>query len=180
MEEGLIFIILALLFLLIVAVLIKNNNLKNSESNLIQDKDVTLNKVLSALSDFKLQLVEGRKYGFSELDVEKQMENFCKEIFEHVTRQHGVGGTNSKNIDLDIGRGRVGIEIKLAKEVIKEGGNDRLIGQVIKYKSRQYRDNNLIIIVAGMKEEERETSLSDLRDFLNEQKVHYLFFSPIK
>ena len=94
-----------------------------------------------------------------------------------MTTQHGVEGTNAKAIDFDIGRGKVGIELKLAQEVIKEGGNDRLLGQVIKYSTRKYKDSNLIVALVGFADDLRQTALSDLEDFLNEQNVKFSFLN---
>mgnify|MGYP000489090382 CR=1 FL=1 len=69
------------------------------------------------------------------------------------------------------------IELKLAQEVIKEGGNDRLLGQVIKYSTRKYKDSNLIVALVGFADDLRQTALSDLEDFLNEQNVKFSFLN---
>lgn len=153
---------------------------KLTESGLLKDESVDTNIVVEALDKFSLIPVEGRKNGFTENDVEKQLEAYLKNTFEHVTRQHGIAGTNAKRIDLDIGRGAVGIEIKLATDIIKEIGNDRLIGQVVKYSDRKNSKEHRIIVVAGLQHHQRETAYSDLKDFLSTQKVKCIFISPVK
>lgn len=153
---------------------------KTNESGLIKDDYVDTDEVIKALNKFNLKTVEGRKNGFTEADVEKQLEESLKSIFVHVTRQRGIGGTNSKQIDLDVGRGRVGIELKLASDIIKESGNDRLLGQVMKYKTRQYSNNNLIVAVAGYGHHERQTAWTDLQEDLSSQKIKYVFLKADK
>ncbi len=145
------------------------------DKNLIQDADVSTSKVIEHLKLFEMKIVENRKNGFTEKDYEKQLELYLKGIYQHVTTQKGIEGTNAKAIDLDIGRGKVGLELKPAREVIKEGGSDRLIGQSIKYQDRQYKEQNLIICLAGSQSEFRNTAISDLEDFLRSKKIHLVW-----
>jgi len=175
MDDDLLLILLAVVILLVV--LYSQKDKITGRSDLIQDADVTTSKVLKNLKEFKPEIIPNRKNGFTEKDVEKQLERYLKDIYQHVTTQHGVEGTNAKAIDFDIGRGKVGIELKLAQEVIKEGGNDRLLGQVIKYSTRKYKDSNLIVALVGFADDLRQTALSDLEDFLNEQNVKFSFLN---
>ncbi len=177
MDDTILFVIVGALVVLALAA---SSQIKKNDQGLIKDESVDTDGVINILKEFQIKQIEGRKNGFTELDIEKQLEENLKSVFEHVTRQHAVGGTNVKKIDLDVGRGRVGIELKLASDVIKEGGNDRLMGQVVKYKNRQYTNDNLIIAVAGYGYHERETALSDLKDWLLEQKVKYVFLNADK
>ena len=166
-----------LILIVLVIIFYTQKDKITGDSNLIQDNAVNTSKVLKSLNEFTPSIVPNRKFGFTEKDIEKQLENHFKKIYQHVTTQHGVEGTNAKAIDFDIGRGKVGIELKLAQEVIKEGGNDRLLGQVIKYKTRKYNASNLIVAIVGFEDEMRQTALSDLEDFLIEQKVELSFLN---
>jgi hypothetical protein len=165
------FLIIALILIAVVLLYSQKDKLTKDES-LVQDKDVNTSKVLKHLEGFQMEAVANRKFGFTEKDYEKQLEIYLKEIYQHVTSQKGIQGTNVKAIDLDIGRSKVGLELKTARAVIKEGGNDNLIGQIIKYQDRQYDKGNLIVCLVGSNEEFRNTSISDLEDFLIRKKIH--------
>lgn len=149
---------------------------KSRINNLIQDKDVTVDSVLANMSGLKL----GKKGSFSEKDVHDELEEYLKKIFYSVTREHAIEGKNIKRIDFDIGNGKVGIEIKLADSILKEGENDRLIGQIHKYATRKYTANNLIIALAGYSHHERNTIVHELIGDIERAGCHFVFIKAGK
>lgn len=145
--------------------------------DLIQDDKVTVALVEQKLKEFSLQTVANRKAGFTEKDVHKQLERYLKDIFQNVTMEHGVESKTGKNIDVDVANGKVGIEVKLASEIFKEGGWDRALGQMVKYSRLKYKDGNLIFLIAGFDEDLRNSILSDFEDDAHAQKCQFVFAS---
>ena len=47
-----------------------------------------------------------------------------------------------KQIDFDLGKGHIGIEVKLVREIVKEGGWDRATGQINKYIKKKMEMEN--------------------------------------
>ena len=173
---------------LLVVFLIRQNNSNDDEipvqnnkvtyrSDLISDDKVTVSLVEQKLKIFNIQIVPGRKNGFTEKDIHKQLEIFLKEIFQNVTMDHGVESKNAKAIDVDIANGKVGIEVKLASEIFKEGGWDRAIGQMVKYTRLKYKNENLIFLIAGFNEDLRNSMLSDFEDDVHSHNCKFLFKS---
>lgn len=173
---------------LLVVFLIRQNNSNDDEipvqnnkvtyrSDLISDDKVTVSLVEQKLKIFNIQIVPGRKNGFTEKDIHKQLEIFLKEIFQNVTMEHGVESKNAKAIDVDIANGKVGIEVKLASEIFKEGGWDRAIGQMVKYTRLKYKNENLIFLIAGFNEDLRNSMLSDFEDDVHSHNCKFLFKS---
>lgn len=145
--------------------------------DLIQDDKVTMKLVEEKIDGFKIFVNPKRKIGFTEKDVQIELESFLKDIFQNVTREHGVESKNAKAIDFDIGNGKVGIEVKLAVEIFKEGGWDRAIGQMVKYTRLKYNNENLIFLVAGFEEDLRNSMLSEFEDDVYQNKCQFKFVS---
>ena len=114
-----------------------------------------------------MNAIPDRKQGFTEKDVQVALQKFFNKHFETFYREYALEGINVKQIDFDLGKGRVGIEVKLAREIIKEGSWDRALGQINKYAKKKYVNGNLIVLVAGS-EEERESF--KLREFERDVK----------
>ena len=72
--------------------------------DLIQDDKVTMKLVEEKIDGFKIFVNPKRKIGFTEKDVQIELESFLKDIFQNVTREHGVESKNAKAIDFDIGK----------------------------------------------------------------------------
>jgi len=149
---------------------------RSGSVSLLQDKDVDVHSVLEKLNGAKL----GKKVSFSEKDVHDELEVYLKKIFYSVTREHAIEGKNIKRIDFDIGNGKVGIEVKLAESILKEGENDRLIGQIHKYATRKYNANNLIIALAGYSHHERNTIVHELIEDIGRAGCHFVFIKAGK
>ncbi len=78
-------------------------------------------------------------------------------------------------VDIDLGDGQVGIELKLAKELKDNASNiERLFGQVIYYSKRRYKDK-LIVLIVGTENENNQV-IKEIEKFVTELNVyfHYL------
>lgn len=142
------------------------------DPNLIQDKDVNVKQVIEHIREVKPQIVKGRKDGFTEKDIEKQMYMHLKAKYQTVTTQYGIDG--GKFIDFDLGRNKVGVELKIGQKCIKSAEADRLKGQIMSY-VKKYSSSNLIVVVAGFDEEYDATSIQDISIFLQQQNSHFIF-----
>lgn len=169
------------MFLLIVIVVLlaflapSQKNKATKAVSKILDDNVTVELVTLYLEGFKPSVIAGRKNGFTEKDVQDELEVHLKKYFHSVSREYAIEGKNVKRIDFDIGNGRVGIEVKLAESLLKEGEGDRVIGQVLKYTNRKYNAQNLIIAVAGFQEHTNNTVIHEMKEFVRLNKAHFIF-----
>jgi hypothetical protein len=91
---------------------------------------------------------------------------------DKVHRQYNIQGFYGLKIDLDIGDGQVGIELKLASQ-LSTTSVERLLGQVLFYSKRTYKEN-LIVIVVGL-QKEYDNKLRELKSIIEEQKVKFFY-----
>lgn len=145
--------------------------------NLIQDEGVTTALAIENLKKFTPTIIQNRKGGFSEADIQSQLEKYFKGIFQNVTPQHGIETKNTKAIDFDIGNGKVGIELKIADKILKESESDRIFGQMIKYQRAKYNQKNLVIAIAGFDEDFRNSLMSDIEDDILENNAIFVFLN---
>ena len=99
------------------------------------------------LKEFKLVRNEKLKLGYTEKTIEKQLESLFQSKIQHVVSQYGLDGASGQKIDFDLGRGEVGVEIKLAHAVFKAAGQDRMVGQIQSYIKSKYSDENLLLVI---------------------------------
>ncbi len=95
------------------------------------------------------------------------------EVFLDVVPQYNIGGYLGLKIDIDLGNGRVGVEVKLATSLLKATEAHRLIGQAVYYQQRRYKDS-LIVAVVGRSEELEYPMLKELRSFLESFGITYI------
>jgi len=125
----------------------------------------------------KLENLEVKKAQYTD---EKKVE---KVIFEQldilykdkVHRQYNIQGFLGLKCDLDIGDGQVGIELKLANQLSSSTTIERLLGQVLYYSKRTYKEN-LIVIVVGY-EKEFDQRLRELKSIIEEQNVKFFYLN---
>jgi hypothetical protein len=128
----------------------------------------------------KLQNLQIKKSQYTdEKNVEKvifdQLEIFYR---DQVHRQYNIQGYLGLKCDIDLGDGQVGIELKLANKLSNSSSNiERLLGQVLYYSKRTYKEN-LIVIVVGL-EKEYDLKIKELQSIIEEQKV-YFFYLTVK
>ena len=78
-----------------------------------------------------------------------------------------VGGYFNLAIDLDIGNGLVGVEVKHAASLLKAAEAHRLIGQAGYYQRRRYGEN-LIVAVVGNQTELGDLGVREVMSFLQD------------
>lgn len=141
----------------------------------IRDEDVDAHTVLFHLERFSPTIRAERKNGFTEKDVQDELEIYLKGIFYSVTREHAIEGKNVKRIDFDLGNGAIGVEVKLAEAVLKEGENDRVIGQMQKYIQRKYNKGNMVIALVGYAHHTRNTIIHEMKDDILRGGSNFVF-----
>lgn len=143
----------------------------NTVSNVIKHVSgqiITVNQVLGILESIKINL--------SQYTTEKNIENIIathlKSDFD-VHRQYNIGGFLGLKIDIDLNE-TVGIEIKLAKELTATT-MERLLGQVVYYSRRKYKQK-LIVIVVGTAKEADSRPVEELEDIIyNDLGISFLY-----
>jgi hypothetical protein len=116
---------------------------------------------------------------------ESEVENFLAEklslFFDKVQTQYRIGKNKhySERVDIDLGDGRLGIEIKLAKFLKKSNERNRLLGQVDLYKERKYKPENILILLVGVAELERDDSIMEVKKILDDKGVSFFYLKTI-
>jgi hypothetical protein len=89
----------------------------------------------------------------------------AKSGYNNVHQQYSVGGNLALKIDLDIDE-RIGVEIKLAEQLIENASNaQRLLGQVLYYSKRKYQ-HNVIVLVIGVSKSQNDPLIKELASFI--------------
>jgi hypothetical protein len=113
------------------------------------------------------RLVIPRRRIREESDATEALRSHLSEVFENVHPEYYLGGYLGLKIDLDIGNGKLGIEVKLASALLKAAEAHRLVGQVTYYQRRRYGDALLVAIV-GNEDDLTASTLKELTQFLSE------------
>ena len=136
----------------------------------------SISEVLAYLSNC-LTVKKTQYYGKTERDVENVIAKQLREQYGemNIHRQYSVGGFLGLKCDIDLFDSKCcGIELKLAKQLsASSSAKERLIGQAVYYSKRCYQ-NKLITLIVGTKKE-YDTSLKEVRDFLDELGVYFIF-----
>lgn len=107
--------------------------------------------------------------------VEKLLVTKLKEKFEDVHPQYNIGGYLGLKVDIDMGNGEYGIELKLEKNLSGSAASiQRLFGQIIYYSKRRYGSNMTVLIVGG----EKEAALpymKEVKSFIEELGVGFCY-----
>lgn len=109
--------------------------------------------------------------------VEKEIVKQLSESFgsENVNAQYAVGGFLNLKCDIDVYDGQCGIELKVAKQLNNATALQRVIGQLVYYSQRRYKDTDLILLVVGT-QAELNAKLKELRDFVEQiPGVHFMY-----
>jgi hypothetical protein len=130
----------------------------------------THNNVLKILDDLEI-LVKIK----TEAQAEDIVSEYLEESFDIVARQYHLEGFRGQKIDIDIGRGSVGVEVKLAKSLLENIGEVyRCIGQAVVYLDKQYKDN-LILVIVGTEKEIHHHEIDEITDILSDLGVSCIF-----
>ena len=140
----------------------------------LEKVETNLNNVIEVVSSIKI----GRRQLTDEKNVEKIIAQALEAVFPLVARQYNIGGYLGLKTDIDVGNGKVGLEIKLVKALESAATIQRLFGQAIYYHKRVYT-GRLLIVVVGSEAQEKQPFLSEMREFIEEIGVKYLYLRAV-
>ncbi|MCP5492918.1 MAG: hypothetical protein H7A23_00035 [Leptospiraceae bacterium] len=120
---------------------IQKENSYPMESNLDKRVD-TLSRILSNW------LVISDDYLYFEKDLESHLSSTLKRYYgtENVKEQYSIGGFLGLKTDIDLFNGEIGIELKIYDH-LSASELQRLIGQVVYYTNRVYKERFIVFIV---------------------------------
>jgi len=153
----------------------KNRSIKEHGGKIIT-KYADIDDVIEHLKKFVPKADPKLKGGYTEKSIENQLVKFMKERFVEITPQFGIEGRNARFIDIDVANGVAGIELKDAKKVVKQAELDRVRFQLLDYKKKRYKDDNLFLLLTGEHEDHENSFLLDVIDFCKENQIRYGFY----
>lgn len=142
----------------------------------IINKYATIDDVVEHLKSFVPKSDKKLKGGYTEKSIENQLVKHMKQRFVEITPQYSIGGRIAGSIDIDVADGIAGIELKDAKSVVKASEFNRMRGQLQDYKKKRYKDDNLILLVVGERDDKDDSRLIEVVKFCKENDLRYGFF----
>ena len=139
-----------------------------------KDDLITKKNVLKVLNSFKIQ--KDVFDSLLEVPLNKELEDHFRKYFENVKK----GGRSLKgDIDLLLGSNyEYGIELKLAKKLLKSSDCDRAVGQIENY-TKDFNKSNFMLIIAGDSEYEYEKNIKRVSAKAKECNCDYYYLKPI-
>jgi len=158
-----------------------NRKARTTKSSKIPDAEVSVKQLIKKLEKMTLKkedlkiISRKKEPEYEERDVQFLLEEQLRDIYENVEGQYPLEGGGK--IDIDIGNGKVGIELKLARSLYKSSRElQSLPGQVQDYIEAKYDSQNLIVVVAGEKEHlNGKRKLDKGRQRVEEKGAHFVF-----
>lgn len=144
---------------------------KRDHRGKITDDSTKIRVVMDQLADFRAVVINEEP---TEADLQKLLYDFLKGRFIHVKREQSTGANGTK-VDIDVGRGSVGIEVKLAKALFKVTALQRLTGQISDYNKDRYGGDLIVVVFGSAKEAEEDILLSRIEDRVENDGAHYFF-----
>lgn len=152
---------------------------KRNYDNKIIDKFVDEKTVIKALSDYKFtsqKYINFKKCLQAEVEWTKDLENHFKKYFLTVKR----GSPNKPlEIDIDLGSGKAGVELKWADKINKNNPMQSVYGQMSGY----FRNGNyesLFLVVAGTNDLKQNAIIIQLENLVkNEFGCNFIFIEII-
>ena len=141
-------------------------------------KSIGIQNVISVLNKIEISPNQIK----SEKTVEKIIANELMAEFgaNHVHPQYSIPGYFGMKVDLDIGDGKIGVELKLASSLDNSIANvQRLFGQAIYYYERQYEER-LIVAVIGNSQLEEKPFMQEIEKLLNDINVKFVYITTKK
>jgi hypothetical protein len=138
-------------------------------------QQVALN--LDGVSSYVRSLDGSRRDIGDEADAEWFLASALSDHFRDVRVQVSVPGHFGHRIDIDIGSGRFGVEVKLARSVIESSSEAyRLLGQAFYYDRRRYA-RRLLVVVVGTHPQRSHPIIGEVFDLLAALGVRGQFLS---
>ncbi|NJL11904.1 MAG: hypothetical protein HC913_02100 [Microscillaceae bacterium] len=109
--------------------------------------------------------------------VEEWLSRLLQKRFVQVQTQYPVAGPQSRRerVDIDLGEGQLGIEIKMAEMLRKGNERNRFLGQIELYRQRRYGEGQLLVILFGPAALAQEPSVQEVLQILANKKVGWHF-----
>jgi len=162
--------------IVLMAILYKTLVKHKDEEGRIMDSSVKISNVIESVEEFAPKLNPKLKDGYTEKSIQNQLKRHLQDKYVNVVDEYGIEGTNATKIDFDIGNGKVGLELKLAKALFKTSNLHRLVGQIEDYVDKKYDEDNLIVAVYGEKHHSRErTMLETIQTKIEEKGGEYIY-----
>ncbi len=155
------------------------NKLFSKMGSLAKDFTEGFKKLGDINSEEVLETLQNIVVKKTQYTTEKNVENIISTQLEvpykdKIHQQYGIGGFLALRIDIDINDGQVGIELKLAKE-LNSSNIERLLGQVLYYSKRKYKENLIVLIVGN--EKEYDQTIRELKSIIIEQGVKFFYLN---
>ena len=155
------------------------NKLFSKMGSLAKDFTEGFKKLGDINSEEVLETLQNIVVKKTQYTTEKNVENIISTQLEvpykdKIHQQYGIGGFMALKIDIDINDGQVGIELKLAKE-LNSSNIERLLGQVLYYSKRKYKENLIVLIVGN--EKEYDQTIRELKSIIIEQGVKFFYLN---
>ncbi len=130
--------------------------IKKYQENQAQSNDPRIDENQLDVDDVVTMLEEFRPNSGDEMQVQVQLKTFFQKRIRHVQREYGL--ETKLKIDFDLGKGAVGVEVKMAKSLMAASAYHRMLGQVREYIKKKYDEDNLIIVVVTNKTLSKENT----------------------
>ena len=154
---------------------LKEKSIKENGRKIITQY-ATLEDVIEHLKGFVPKADPKLKNGYTEKTIETQLVKYMKKRFVEITPQYVIGGRIPTAIDLDVANGIAGIELKIARSLVKADEFNRMKGQVDCYKKTRYKDDNIFLLVAGEHEDRENSRLIEVKNFCLKNQIRYGFY----
>lgn len=139
----------------------------------------TLKNVIKHLE--QIQIKEKELERMSEGDVEAIIVKHLGKTFPDIQCQYSIelNKRSRQKIDIDIGKGQLGIEVKLAKTLKNINERNRLIGQVLFYQQIRYQKGNLLVLIVGLKSLENHIQILTLKDMISKEGNNFFYLKAV-
>lgn len=113
----------------------------------------------------------------SEAEIELQLAQVLAKRFEEVNTQFLLSNSrhSRERIDIDLGNGCFGIELKKAQSLRRSNERNRLLGQVDMYYNRGYHSENFLVVLAGKAVLEAHPAIVEIKELLKQKKTRFFY-----
>ena len=135
-----------------------------------------LKSVKNAISRFETRF--NLSITLSEDEIENSLAKFLRIHFAGVRRQFPIASEAHRDrIDIDLGNGQFGIEIKLASLLKKSNERNRLLGQIDTYQTRKYGKYNLLVLIAGEKNWIKSNNAQEIKKMIENKNIGFYYLN---
>jgi hypothetical protein len=117
--------------------------------NIALEQSGLMAPTMPAVTEYLSNIVLPWRLIRTEAAAEDALARVLRRRFVGVTTQFSVGGYFGHRIDIALGDGQIGVEVKLAEAIVESSSETyRAIGQAMVYKHRKF-GGNLVVAIAG-------------------------------